>query len=246
MAGGLQVTLAAVGIGGDPAAEGERRLIEVEVHGAVVDQRRLVKVDVEAIVGLHLEGCLHAGVGEAGLRQVALATGTVDAADLGEARGVVVIFLRVVVARDPECHVVARHGELGQLLPYHEVDQLLLLRKLIAKTEAVVKQAETDDHCAAGLLLREAHGQLVMVIADGTALAPYRLPGLVDGGSLRCGQCKPIVKRGAGIAALAHLLTEPGIAAAGQLQPQATGTDHLPALVAEAVGGDAPFLQGKL
>src|SRR5690606_7640726 len=33
----LQVSLAAVGVGGHPAAEGECGLIEVEVHGAVVD-----------------------------------------------------------------------------------------------------------------------------------------------------------------------------------------------------------------
>src|SRR5690606_7079288 len=105
----------------------------------------------------------------------------------------------------------------------------LLLGELVAEAEAIVEQTKADDHGAAGLLLREMHCQLVVVVADGAALAPYRLPSLIHAVPLGVCQAEAVVERCARVGVLAHLLTELCVATAGQFEAQATGKDHLPA-----------------
>ena len=61
-AGSLQVALVALGIGREPRLKDHRLIIEVQVHTRVVYQGCLVDVDVEAVVGLHLERGLYASL----------------------------------------------------------------------------------------------------------------------------------------------------------------------------------------
>ena len=55
------MTLVALGIGREVRAEDECRVVKIEVHAAVVDERCLMKRDVDAVVGEHLECRLDTG-----------------------------------------------------------------------------------------------------------------------------------------------------------------------------------------
>ena len=71
------------------------------------------------------------------------------------------------------------------LFLYDEIIQLWLLRKLIAESQPVVEQTETDDHVPVILRLVERHFQFIIMIADFTFFTPHRTPGLVKGRSAR-------------------------------------------------------------
>ena len=150
------------------------------MHGGVVDQGSFVEVDVDAIVGLELQGGLDARFGEEGLRKV-LADGIVEIpADFAEARTGVIVFLRVVVAWYPPSRVVACHGELGAFFRNDEVIELALLREFVTQSEAIVIDAETDVHVAVFGCLGEAYQQFVVVVAYLAVFAPNGCPRLVE------------------------------------------------------------------
>ena len=180
LAGCLQVALVAAAVGREPRLEGARPLVVVEVHGGVVDAGRLVQVDVEPVVGLQLEGRLHAGGAGGCLRGVGRDGGWQFAAYFRQARLGVGILLRVVVARNPPGPVVAGHGELGVLLADDEVGQVALVGELVAQGQTVVEEAEADENVAVVLRLVQAYGHLVVVVANLALLAPYGLPRFVE------------------------------------------------------------------
>ena len=108
-------------------------------------------VDVQTVVGLELQRCLHTGIGEYGCRRVALVSLTVLGYHLTYARkrsDVVLILLRVVVARNPIGSMIACHSKLCVLLLYHEIVERLLLREFIAKSHTVVVNTESDGDVA--------------------------------------------------------------------------------------------------
>ena len=77
--------------------------------------------------------------------------------------------------------MVASHGKLRVLLLDDEIDETVLLGKLIAEAHAVVIDAEADVHLASCVVLGETDEKLVVVVADSGRLAPDGLPGLVEG-----------------------------------------------------------------
>ena len=99
-------------------------ICQVEVHGREIQYRGLMDIDIQAVVGLHLQGGLQPSVGEA-LPGPAAADmrAVVQLAHLAEAALGVVELLCVVVARYPPCHGVARHSELRQLVGEPEGDE---------------------------------------------------------------------------------------------------------------------------
>lgn len=179
MAGCLHVALPASGIGGEVRHEGERGGVELEMHAGVVDEGCFVEVDIEAVIGAHLQGGLHAGLRERCLRGVGGDGLGHESLNLGEARLHVVVLLGVIVAGYPEGHVVACEGKLGELFLDDEVGEAALLGELIAEAEAVVVEAEADVHEVAGALLFHTYEEFVVVVADGRLLAPYGVPGLI-------------------------------------------------------------------
>ena len=71
---------------------------------------------------------------------------------------------------------------------------LNFLRELVAEAESVVVEAEADNHYC-GLVdtlafvvevvvLHQRDGEFVVVVADVGFLAPYGMPGFVEGGAL--------------------------------------------------------------
>src|SRR5687767_11221641 len=95
---------------------------------------------------------------------------------LRQFRSCVIVFLSIVVSRDPEGGVIAGHRKLSSLFLNDEVGQVFLCWKLVTKTKSVIKQTKADDHPAIGPFLAERYCHLVIVIADRFLLSPYRLP----------------------------------------------------------------------
>ena len=126
--------------------------------------------------------------------------------------------------------MVAGQGKLRALLLNREIVELGLARKLVAEAQAIIKHAEPYPDGAAGSGLRERHGQLVVVVANGFHLAPHRLPAFIEGALLAIGHGKAAGERR-------------GIF---QLQPQLAGFDNVSPLVGEVVSGYAIVLQREL
>ena len=227
VAGRLHVALLALGVGGEPRLKYHVLVVEVQAHARVVEQGGLVQVDVESVVGLHLQRGLHAGLAELVLRAVGRHRLVKEAAYLAQAAAGVLIFLGVVVAGYPPGHVVARHGKLGVLFLDDKVVQVLLLRELVAQAHAVVVDAEAYHDVAVVFGLVECHGQLVVVVAYRALLAPHGAPRLVVGRCLGLGQREAVVERRLVdmLAARARLVELVAGVLAVEFQPQAALLD---------------------
>lgn len=62
--------------------------------------------------------------------------------------------------------MVAGHGKSGMLFLYHKINQILLLRKLITESHAVIIYPKTDIHKTSGRRLFKFYQQFVVVVAD--------------------------------------------------------------------------------
>ena len=154
--------------------------IQVQVHGRIVDQRSLVNVDVQSVVRLQHQRSLHCQVRTRRLACQGLIPCLVD--ELGNLRqlgGRNLEFIGIVIGRNPEGLVIARQLELRHFLIDGEVAQLFLHRELIAESQSVVEQTETDVQQPTGSFLFQSHKKFLMIVTDLTVLAPYRLPGSV-------------------------------------------------------------------
>ena len=164
------------------------------MHGGEIEGGRLVDVDIQAVVRLHLEGRLHPRFREGSPGPTAVLVARLPQfADFRQFRLGVVVLLRVVVAGNPPCGMVARHRKLGQFFHDPETDESVLNGKLVAEAQAVVIEPEADlhhggfgfggmvhaFHAADGLFQRHQH--LIVVVADVCLFAPHRLPCLVEG-----------------------------------------------------------------
>ena len=181
----------------EPRLEGHCFVVEVEVHSSIISTCRLVDVDVETVGRLHLQGGLYARFREHVYRGVAPVHGIMKArTNLRELRLLCLLLLRVIVAGKPPGCVVASHGKLRMLLFDDKIVQFGLLRELIAESHAVVIDTETDDDVASAGRLAEVYLQLVVVVADGSRLAPYRLPCLVESSRPGAGLLKTVHEAG--------------------------------------------------
>ena len=129
----------------EPRLEHEVLVVEVEVHCGVVLAGSLVDVDIESVVGLHLQRCLHASLGEHRHRRVVPVDSLLELCTYaGELCFLCLLLLCVVVAWKPPCSVVARHGELSVLFFYYKVVERFLLWKLVAQSHSLVIYSEAD------------------------------------------------------------------------------------------------------
>ena len=89
------------------------------MHAGIVHKSSLVDIHVEALVCLELKRCLNSGRRE----HVLVHAPAVHFPDLGEAAACVVIFLSIIVARNPPRCDISRHGELRMLFLEHKIDK---------------------------------------------------------------------------------------------------------------------------
>ena len=64
MAGGLQISLYSLRIRREETLKSECALVQYQAHGGVVFACCFVKIDVQAVVGLYLQGSLYSSRGE--------------------------------------------------------------------------------------------------------------------------------------------------------------------------------------
>ncbi|CDE87094.1 unknown [Prevotella sp. CAG:891] len=89
--------------------------------------------------------------------------------------------MRVVIAGNPPCGVVACHCELAMLFFDNEVGQILLFGKFVAKSQSVVEESESNFDIAVVNRLRQRHAHFVVMIAYAAFFAPHGFPGFVEG-----------------------------------------------------------------
>ena len=111
--------------------------------------------------------------------------------------------------------MVARHGELSMFFLDNEVVERFLLRELIAQAHTIVIDTETNGDVALGRSLVQVDLHLIVVVADGGSLSPYRFPSLIKGGSLAAGLGETVhqvslLHAFAGMLVLCQLQTEMG------------------------------------
>ena len=136
-------------------------------------------IDIQSVVGLHLQSRLHSGRRKRSLGRVRRNSRRHQTADFGKAGLHIVILLGIIVTRYPESRMVSGHRELRHFFLDNEIFQILLLRKFVPETETFIVQTETDDHDAVCPCLSQGHGHLVAMISYGRFLAPDRLPNFV-------------------------------------------------------------------
>ena len=132
--------------------------------------------------------------------------------------------------------MVACHGKLALLLLDNEVVEILLQRELIAKSHAVVIDAEPQRHAAIGTRLVEVDLHLVIIVADALILAPHGSPSVVVRCHLRTGNAEAVEQVG-----LCHALA--GVLVGCQVKAHVAGLNHLLALVEHLVGGTALLVE---
>jgi hypothetical protein len=136
-----------------------RTVDATQPHARIVHQRRFVDRDVQTRIGADRE------------RRVRLS-------DFAQRSPTIEIFVAIPLpARDPPRRALIGEGELGQLFADVHLVQLRLIRKLVAKPDAIVEYTEHDDERALRLtLLDQPSAQLVVAIAHVAPLTPRLLP----------------------------------------------------------------------
>ena len=137
--------------------------------------------------------------------------------------------------------MVSGKSESGKFFLYDEVVQILLAWEFITEAESVVVEAETDGHLPFGGSLDKVHEELVVVVADLSFLAPYRLPGLVECACLDALHFETVVERVAWLAvflgngSVCVIYELLGLEDSSELESEVGRKDHIPAFVGEGV-----------
>ena len=99
--------------------ENEILVIQIQMHAGIVHKGSLMNVHIKSLVGLELKRGLHAGRRE----HVLVHALAVHFSDLGKTAARIVIFLCIMVRRNPPGSDISRHGELCAFLLYDKIDQ---------------------------------------------------------------------------------------------------------------------------
>ena len=191
----LDKALATYSIRSQPRLKHEILLVEVEVHGRIIQTGSLMDIDIKTILRLQLKGSLHARIRENSSRRITLIFLTIssdDRTDTSQRSDVVLILLCIIITWNPVCSMITSHCKLSVLLLNHEVVQRFLLRKLVAQAHTVIIDTETDGNVTIGRSLIEVYLQLIVMIANGGSFTPDRFPSLIKSRSLATGLGKTI------------------------------------------------------
>ena len=118
--------------------------------------------------------------------------------DVGKARCRIIVFVRVEVSGQPECLVVAGHGELRPLLGNAEVGcPVPRVIEEVAERHALIVEAELYGHRAARGGLTEGNAVETTVVANSVILSEDGRPEFVDCAGLHRINDKAAVKAAA-------------------------------------------------
>ena len=110
------------------------------------------------------------------MRQVACNGCLEQSANFAQTRFGIVVFLRIVIAGNPICPMVACHGKFAEFLLDYEIIEVVLQGKFVTEAQTVVEQAETYYHVPVVLFLVKRNRHLVIMVAYFAFLTPNRIP----------------------------------------------------------------------
>ena len=176
----LQASFGPVCVWREPTLKRHSLVIKVEVHGGIVHAGSLVNIDIQAVLALHLQRCLHPSGREYCHRRVSPVHSVVEASpDFRQFALLCLLLLRVIVARNPPSRMVSGHRKLRVFFLNDKISQAVLHWKLIAQAHAIVIDPEPNDHHTFGRWLRKIDGQFVIVVANGCGLSPNGPPSFI-------------------------------------------------------------------
>ena len=176
----LEITFIATCIGSEMTHEGVVIFLIGEVHRGIISTSSLMNIEIKAIVSAHLQSRLHSCWTNGSARCI-LRDGTFHSPpNFRQFRSLIIVFLRIVVASHPPSSVIACHGKFCEFFSDNEISQILLVRKFVAKTKTIIKQAETNVEKTIVLCLLQLHEQLIIMVADATLFSPNRFPSFVE------------------------------------------------------------------
>ena len=146
LARSLETAAPALGVRRKFRAESQCRRVQIEVHARVIHQCSLMDIHIEPLVGLHLQGSLHARHRERRLRRIAAKRTLHHGFDFAQPGHGILILLSIVIAWNPERRVIAAHGEFRQFILDYEISHILLFRELITETETIIEKTEAYGH----------------------------------------------------------------------------------------------------
>ena len=149
------------------------------MHARIIHQSSLMQVDVKTFGCLHLQGSLYACGWKNTLRQVPVNSTTQQTTNFWQFRLGIVIFLCIIISRNPPSCMITGHGKLSMFFFYNEVGQILLRRELIAESHAVIIHTKTEIHEASVRWFLQFHKKFIIAVTDMTVFSPYRFPSLI-------------------------------------------------------------------
>ena len=152
------------------------------MHGCIVNAGCLVKVDIETVIGFHLQRCLHAGGTCWGLATIGGDSLLHTCSNTTQTCGLPFIFLCIIVSGNPPCLMVTCQSEFCLFLLDCKIGKILLVGEFITKSEPIVEKAETNVHLPVIFLLRKMHNHFVVMVTYSAFLTPNGMPKFVERG----------------------------------------------------------------
>ena len=121
MAWGLHVSHVALCIWSKLRGKHKILVIQIEMHTRKIHQSSLMDIEINTISCLHLQWGLHTCRREDGLRSIAAHGSLQQTSDFWKLWFCIVIFLSIVITRNPPCLMVTSHGKLSTLCLYYEI-----------------------------------------------------------------------------------------------------------------------------
>ena len=115
----------------------------MQLHGRIIHQRCFMNIDIQTIRCFHHQRRLHS----IRIRCYAYCniSGTFHqfpVINLAERGSGIQVFIGIIIARYPECFMIAGQVELGQFIGNNKIFQIGLLWKFITETHAIFKYPE--------------------------------------------------------------------------------------------------------
>ena len=192
----LHITFIPFCIRSQPWFKNQVLIVKVQMHTRIINQSRFMQIDIQPVGCLHLQRCLHTCWWKRSLRSIWSNCPLQQSANLWKLGFGIVIFLRIIIAWNPECRMIAGHSKLRMFFFYNEVIQILLLRELIAEPQAIIIKTKTNNQITILRLLIQGNSHFIIMVADRFHLSPHRFPCFIKSRSFNIGQSESIHQSG--------------------------------------------------
>ena len=151
------------------------------MHGSIIQAGGLMDVDIQSVIRFHLQRSLHTRFRKDGNGRISPIDSLFETSpDFRQFRLLCFLFLRVIVARQPPGSMVSCHSKLRLLFLNQKISQLWLLGEFITEPYPIIIDTKTKNDFTTFCSLSKYSSILVIMITNGSSLAPYRTPCLIE------------------------------------------------------------------